>query len=126
MPENGYIQILSVTGRAQLPLQDVAITVTSLDGTAIAMGITDRNGLLRPISVPAPEKDAGLTPDPATIPFTQVNVFAQKSGHEQTENAHLQVFPGVTTRLVVQMIPLSELPEHYDATVLYDTPVQNL
>ena len=34
---------------AQIPLQNVAVTVTASDGTAIAMELTDRSGKIRPI-----------------------------------------------------------------------------
>lgn len=126
MPDTGYIQVLATASNAQIPLEDVAITVTTPDGTAIAMRITDRNGLTAPIEIPAPEVSAGLTPDTGIRPYTPVNVYARKEGYEQTENENLQVFPNTTTRLTLQMIPHSELPDHWDRTVVYNTPAQNL
>lgn len=126
MPDTGYIQVSAVASRALLPLENVAITVTTPDGTALAMRLTDRNGLTAPIPIPAPSPSAGLTPDTGIRPFTPVNVYAQLNGYEQMENMDLQVFPDVTTRLVLQMIPLAEFPEHWDKTVLYTTPPQNL
>ena len=126
MPDTGYIQVIAGTSNAQIPLADVAITVTATDGTAIAMSLTDRNGLARPITIPTPEVSAGLSPDTGVRPFTQVNVYARLDGYEQVENEDLQVFPGVTTRLVLQMIPLAELPDHYDKAVRFLTPPQNL
>lgn len=126
MPETGYIQVLATTSNAQIPLQDVAITVTATDGTAIAMRLTDRNGIISPVEVPTPELSAGLSPDTGIRPFTQVNVYARLEGYEQTENENLQVFPNITTRLVLKMIPLAELPDSWDKTVLYNTPPQNL
>ena len=41
----GYIQVHAYTSRARIPLQDVAITVTAEDGTAIALRLTDRSGM---------------------------------------------------------------------------------
>ena len=49
----GYITVHAYTSYAYLPLKDVAVSVTAPDGTAIAMRLTDRNGLIRPIEVPA-------------------------------------------------------------------------
>lgn len=126
MPDTGYIQVLATTSNAQIPLEDVAVTVTTPDGTAIAMRQTDRNGTISPVEVPAPELSAGRTPDTGIRPYTPVNVYARRDGFEQTENENLQVFPGVTTRLVLQMIPLAELPDSWDKTVLYNTPPQSL
>lgn len=126
MPDSGYIQVNAIASRAQIPLENVAITVTSPDGTALAMRLTDRNGLTDPIAIPTPAPSAGLTPDTGIRPYTPVNIYARLDGYEQIENMNLQVFPDVTTRLVLQMIPLAELPEHWDKTVLYNTPTQNL
>lgn len=126
MPDSGYIQVLATTSNAQIPLEDVAITVTASDGTALAMRLTDRNGQISPIQIPAPELSAGLSPETGIQPFTPVNVYARLNGYEQVENENLQIFPNTTTRLVLQMIPLSELPDSWDKTVLYNTPPQNL
>lgn len=126
MPDSGYIQVLATTSNAQIPLEDVAVAITAADGTAIATRLTDRNGLIEPVEIPTPELSAGLTPDTGVRPFTPVNVYARLEGFEQIENENLQVFPNTTTRLVVQMVPLSELPDSWDKTVLYNTPAQNL
>ena len=52
MPATGYIQVRAYTSTAQYPLADVAISVTSADGTAIAMRLTNRNGMIIPIEIP--------------------------------------------------------------------------
>lgn len=126
MPDIGYIDVLATTSRAQIPLEDVAITVTAPDGTALAMRLTDRNGTVTPIEIPTPEISAGEEPNTGIRPFTQVNVYARLEGYEQVENENLQIFPNTVTRLVLQMIPLSELPNNWDKTILYKTPPQNL
>lgn len=126
MPATGYIGARAYTGAGRYPLKDVAIAITSADGTAIAMGLTDRSGLLQPIAVPVPEKAESLQPDPPERPFTVVNLYARKQGYEQVEAENIQVFAGVTTWQNLEMIPLSELPGSWDQTVIFDTPPQNL
>lgn len=126
MPEQGYIDVLAYTSKGQIPLENVAITVTSADGTALAMRLTDRNGGIKPISIPVPDVANSLEPNPSVIPFTPVNVYARLEGFEQEENQNLQVFPNVITRLNLEMIPLSELPSSWDKTVVFNTPAQNL
>lgn len=126
MPDIGYIDVNAYTGNARIPLENVAITVTSSDGTAIAMRITDRNGLIRPIEVPVPALSAGQTPNTGIRPYTPVNLYARLEGYEQLENENLQVFPNTVTRLNLQMIPLSELPGSWDQIGITDTPPQNL
>ncbi len=126
MPDMGYISILATTSNAEIPLSDVAITVTSTDGTALAMRLTDRNGLTSTIEIPAPEQSASQQPDTGILPYTAVNVYARREGFEQIENENLQIFPETVTRLILKMIPLSELPSSWDKTILYNTPPQNL
>ena len=126
MPATGYIQARAYTSSAQLPLREVAITVTASDGTAIAMRLTDRNGLISPIEIPVPDKSESLQPDPAEQPFAVVNLYAHRKGYEQIESENLQVFADTTTYQNLEMIPLSELPEQWDQTVVFDTPPQNL
>lgn len=126
LPDQGYIDVLAYASVAQIPLEDVAITVTSQDGTALAMRLTDRNGAIEPIEIPVPELSAGQTPDTGVVPFTSVNVYARLEGFEQVENENLQVFPNTVTRLNLQLIPLSELPSSWDKVTVFDTPKQNL
>ena len=122
----GYITVHAYTSNARLPLEDVAVTVTATDGTAIAMRITDRNGLITPIEIPVPDRSASESPDSGQIPFTAVNLYARLKGYEQIENENLQVFAGTTTDQNLEMIPLSEFPNKWNQTEVFDTPPQNL
>lgn len=126
MPSTGYIQVRAYTSTAQYPLKDVAITVTSKDGTAIAMRLTNRNGQIIPIEIPVPDREESLSPDPSEIPFASVNLFAHLHGYEQVESKNLQVFADTTTFQNLEMIPLAELPAQWDQTAIFDTPPQNL
>ena len=126
MPATGFIQLHAYTSTAQFPLENVAITVTSSDGTAIAMRLTDRNGLIPSIEIPVPDREESLQPDPGERPFATVNLYARKQGYEQVEAENLQVFADTTTYQNLEMIPLAEMPEAWDKTVIYNTPPQNL
>ena len=126
LASTGYITVHAYTSYAQLPVQNVAVSVTAQDGTAIALRTTDRSGLIRPIEIPVPDRSAGLTPDSGEIPFTNVNLYARAKGFEQAEYENLQVFPGTVTNQNIELIPLSELPGAWDQTAIFDTPPQNL
>lgn len=126
LPSTGYIQVRAYASNAQYPLRNVAITVTSQDGTAIAMRLTDRSGKITPISIPVPDKSESQSPDPSERPYAVVNLYAHLRGYEQTEAENLQVFAGTTTIQNLEMIPLSELPEQWNQTIIFDTPPQNL
>ena len=126
LASTGYITVHAYTSYAQLPVQNVAVSVTATDGTAIALRTTDRNGLIRPIAIPVPDRSAGLTPDTGETPYTAVNLYARAKGYEQAEYENLQVFPGTVTTQNIELIPLSELPGAWNQTAVFDTPPQNL
>ena len=126
MPATGFIQLRAYTSTAQFPLENVAITLTASDGTAIAMRLTDRNGLITPMEIPVPDRQESLQPDPTERPFATVNLYARKQGYEQVEAENLQVFADTTTYQNLEMIPLAEMPEAWDKMVIYNTPPQNL
>ena len=126
MPATGYIQVHAYSSYAQLPLENVAIAVTSTDGTAIAMRLTDRSGQIAPIEIPVPELSESQSPNPGEKPFTSVNLYAHLKGYEQIESENLQVFAGTTTLQNLEMIPLAELPQSWSQNVIFNTPPQNL
>ena len=111
---------------ALLPLQNAAITVTSPDGTAIAMRLTDRNGRITPIEIPTPDFSESQAPGFPGLPFTEVTLTASLKGYEQIRIDRLQVFANTVTDQNLEMIPLSELPSAFDQSENFDTPPQNL
>lgn len=126
MSATGYIMARAYSSYAQIPLQGVSVTVTALDGTAIAMRITDRSGKITPIPIPVPDLSASQTPDTGQIPFAAVNLHARLRGYEQITAERLQVFPDTTTTQDLEMIPLAELPGSWNKAEIFDTPPQNL
>lgn len=126
MPATGYIQVRAYASFAEIPLQNVAITATAPDGTAIAMRLTDRSGQITPIEIPVPDRSASQTPDTGEIPFAEITLHARLKGYEQIKIERLQVFADTVTYQNLEMIPLSELPGAWDKTEDFDTPPQNL
>lgn len=125
MPSVGYIQVHAYSSYAELPLKDVAISVTTADNTVLAMRLTDRSGRITPIEVPVPELSESLTPD-TVAPFTQVTLHARLQGYEQIQVDDLQVFADTVTLQNLEMIPLSELPAQWSKSETFLTPPQNL
>ena len=126
MPATGYIQVHTYTSFARLPLQNVAISVSAEDGTAIALRITDRSGRIEPIPIPVPELSASQAPDTGQIPFTTVQLVARLKGYEQIRVERVQIFADTVTDQNLELIPLSELPGAWDQSEDFDTPPQNL
>ena len=126
MSATGYITVHAYESYARLPLKNVAITITSADGTAIAMRLTDQSGQITPVEIPVPDRSESQTPNPPEQPYATVNLYAHLRGYEQVEAENLQVFAGTTTDQDLMLVPLSELPNQWDQSVVYDTPPQNL
>lgn len=127
MPANGYIQVRAYSSYAQIPLKDVAITVTDSSGNAIAMRLTNRSGQLdAPIEIVTPDRAASLEPNTAEQPFATVNLRARLADYEMIEIENLQVFPGTVTDQNLEMIPLAEFPESWNRSEIFETNRQSL
>lgn len=126
MSATGYIQARAFTGRAQIPLEGVAVMVTRPDGTAISMALTDRSGLIPPIAITVPDLASSQSPDTGIVPYTSVNLYARLENFEQIEAEDLQVFAETLTYQELEMIPLSELPDQWTRAEIFKTLPQNL
>ena len=126
MPATGYIQVHAYTSKGQIPLQNVAVMITYPDGSAIAMRLTDRSGLIEPVPITVPDLSAGQTPDTGVVPYSSINIYARLENYEQIEAENVQVFPNTVTLQNLEMIPLSELPDRWTKAEIFNTPPQNL
>ncbi len=126
MAATGYIQVHAYTSKAQIPLEDVAVMITYPDGSAIAMRLTDRSGLIEEVPITVPDLTAGQTPDSGVVPYALVNIYARLADYEQIEAENVQVFPDTVTMQNLEMIPLSELPDKWTKAEIFKTPPQNL
>lgn len=123
----GYIQVHAYTSYAQIPLKDVAVSVTDASGAAIALRLTNRSGLLDvPIAIEVPDLSSGQSPNTGVIPFATVNLYARLRDYEAIEIENLQIFPDTTTLQNLEMIPLSEFPQKWNKLEVFDIPPQNL
>ena len=123
----GYIQVHAYTSYAQIPLKDVAVSITDMSGAAIALRLTNRSGALDvPIEIEVPDISSSESPNTGVIPFSVVNLYARLENYEAIEIENLQVFPNTTTLQNLEMIPLSELPNFWNKLEVFNTPPQNL
>lgn len=97
-----------------------------MDGTTIAMRLSDSSGLIRAVEIPVPDKAESQEPNPPEVPYTQVNLFAYLDGYEMVISQGVQVFAGTTTYQDLEMIPLSQYPDEGLDMVVYQNPPQNL
>lgn len=114
------------TSRAQLPLQDVALTLTAADGTTVAMRLTDRSGQIDPIEFTVPDLSESQVPDPGQPPFLTLSLRARLQNYEQIQVDGIQVFADTHTLQDLEMIPLAQLPDSRNKTEVFRIPAQNL
>ncbi len=126
MSAKGYIQVHAFTSNAQLPLENVAITITDAAGNALAMRLTDDSGRIDAIEIPVPDLSESLSPDPDEKPYTPLYLFARLDNYTQIEVENIQVFADTITDQNLELIPLSELPGQWDQTEIFRIPSQNL
>ncbi len=126
MSATGYITVRAYASDARIPLANVAVAITDPAGSALALRVTDRSGLIQNIPITVPDLEASQEPDPGIQPFTTVNIYARLRDYEQIEAEGVQVFAGTVTSQDLQLIPLSELPDSWTETEIFRTPPQNL
>lgn len=126
LPATGYIQVHAYASNAQIPLQDVTVSVSATDGTVIALRLTDRSGRIEAIPIPVPDRAESLAPNPGERPFATVNIAARLQDYEQIFIENVQVFAGVITDQELAMIPLPELPASRSKSETFETSQQNL
>lgn len=127
MSSSGLIQVHAFTSYAQIPLKDVAITVTDDSGNAIAMALTNRSGQLDdPIRIDTPDRQESLRPNGSQKPFTTVGLTARLADYELIEIKDLQVFAETITDQNLEMIPLAEFPESFNKSETFITNQQSL
>lgn len=127
MSATGYIQVQAFASNAKIPLPNVSVAITDQSGSAIALRLTNRSGMLdKPIQVEVPDLSASQTPNTGIIPFSTVNLYARLNGYEEIEIENLQIFANTMSVQNLEMIPLSEFPESWNQAELFRIPSQNL
>ncbi len=127
MSATGFIQVHAYASNAQIPIKDVAVAITDVSGTAIALRLTNRSGKLdAPVEITVPDLAAGQSPDTGITPYSLVNIYAKAENYEEIEVRNVQVFPGTVTSQNLELIPLSELPAYWNQVEIFNMPSQNL
>ena len=127
LSSTGYIQVHAYTSNAQIPLENVAVSITDTNGSAIALRLTNRSGQLDvPVSITVPDLSASQSPNTGLVPYAVVNLYAKLENYEEIEANNVQIFADTVTSQNLEMIPLSELPEYWNQVEIFDTPKQNL
>ena len=128
MAQNGYLTARVYTANESIPIKDVVVTVMKNDrGTTdiIAKRTTDKNGLIVPIVISAPDESLSLEPGDSDV-FTLVDVKVDKEGYYTIYIRNVQIFAGQTTVADTPMIPLPDNQKYNDKSEDFVETPQNL
>ena len=128
MAQNGYLTARVYTANESIPIKDAVVTVMKNDrGTTdiIAKRTTDKNGLIVPIVISAPDESLSLEPGDSDV-FTLVDVKVDKEGYYTIYIRNVQIFAGQTTVADTPMIPLPDNQKYNDKSEDFVETPQNL
>lgn len=117
MPAQGFVQAHVYTSRANLPIQNAAVSFyrTSPNSAPelIAFRTTDSSGNTPPIAIPTPDLSASRDPQHPGG-FSTITISVDEPEYERVLVEDVQVFPGITTQQDVQLIPRETLVTERD------------
>lgn len=128
MPTNGFLTIRTYTSAAQLPVEDVTVSVTRSDSKGarlLATRLTDESGLAGPIPIATPDRSESLQAGIAT-PFATVDIIADHPDYERVLVENAQVFAGVLSQQNIALIPLEARPKVFNMTEAFQITPQPL
>ncbi len=128
MPTNGFLTVRTYTSGAQLPVEDVTVSITRSGPNGarlLATRVTDESGLAGPIVFAAPDRSESLQAGAAT-PFATVDIIADHPDYERVLVENAQIFAGVLSQQNIALIPLEARPETFNLTEIFQITPQPL
>ena len=128
----GTLRVRVFTSKAQIPVEGATVVVTGAGENGkqdlISLQITDRSGLIRPVSIPTPVSGESTSPEGMNggLPFTMVSVWVEHPGFAMLQMDGVQIFPQVETMQDVELIPLGEGESSLQQRGVRTTTAQNL
>ena len=110
--QTGELVVRVYASAAQLPLEGATVVVTKKEENGkfslISLQKTDRSGMTDPINIPTPDAIDSTQQNPPESPFQYCDVWAEHPGFLVQRVEGVQIFPKVTTRQDMELIPLGE------------------
>lgn len=107
MSSFGTLGVRVYTSRAQLPVEGAAVVFSQQEGgrrRVLGVERSDSSGKVRPLTVTTPERVDSESPG-TVRPYAQVDVWVEHPDYEVLMVEGAQVFPGVASRLELQLDP---------------------
>ena len=129
MPATGFLQVQTLTSRAERPVAGATVTVSAArpggGRELLSLQRTDESGMTATIAVPTPELSNSLSPD-RPRGWTDVQIAAGHPNYDGVVSRDVQIFPGVTTLQELYLVPRGGMPTDPGRTEDYSTPPQGL
>ena len=112
MSDSGKLGVRVFTSRAQLPVEGATVLITRkrspMTGKydVLSTQKTDSSGNIRPVSIPAPAPGESTAPYGIEPPFTRCDVWVEHPDYEVMLIRSVQIFPGVESVQLVELVPL--------------------
>ena len=114
---SGTLRVRAYAAAGALPVEGATVRImgASEDNRLVVFSsVTDRDGLTELITLPAPDVDFSLSPNPAELPYSVYDLEISKNGYYTKRINGLTVFPGINSIQLINMIPGSgSLAEDY-------------
>ena len=128
--EFGTLQIRVYTSRAQLPIEDATVVVTQISPTGkyhlLSVQITDREGRVQPLTIPAPPPLGEHRSHPGHGPLLRLPGLGGTPRLHRPAGGRRQIFSGEETDQDMELIPLAEGQHSLVDSSILNTSPQNL
>ena len=128
--QTGKLVVRVYATSAQLPLEGATVVVTTKEESGkfalISLQKTDRSGMTEPIPVATADEIDSTEQNPPESPFRYCDVWAEHPGFLVQRVEGVQIFPNVTTRQDMELIPLGEGEHPLGYVDTRDITAQNL
>lgn len=128
--QTGELVVRVYATAAQLPLEGATVVVTAKEENGkfalISLQKTDRSGMTDPVAVRTPDVVDSTQQDQTERPYRYCDIWAEHPGFLVQRVDGVQIFPGVTTRQDMELIPLGEGEHPLGYVDRRDISAQNL
>lgn len=104
----GTLTVSTFAADSALPIPNALVRVYGIDEENRGVeysSLTDINGKSRLFILPAPKKEYSLEPAAPEKPYASYDVYVEKENYIRKILRDVAVFEGITTALIVNMIP---------------------
>ena len=107
----GYMIVKVATAGGAIPIERASVIIRGGEeqtSDILFSFLTDKDGLIPRVPLPAPSKEQSQSPSNGTRPFSTYNIDVLKEGYYPQYYQNVPVFDGISAVQTANIIPLSE------------------